>query len=490
MIVLLVASVIVELVLVCKPIWRHRRNFARLLLTLLILESVWLLLLEPFHIYVWIISIISFYRAVNIYRILKNRFSNEHLLYSFQNTSRKLILAQIIIGIIGIYLDTLRVSNDLWIFDALLGLLIAIAMTISIVPIKRSSSLINAEKLAVSKLPTLSVLIPARNESDSLNECLISLLACNYPKLEIIVLDDASSDRRTPEIIRSFAHDGVIFIPGKECPSKWLAKNWAYQQLLDSSNGELVLFCGADTKFNPSALTDLVSELMEHELMMLSLMPVNVYSTQVRYRILQPLRYSWEIALPRRLLWRPPVLSTCWLAKRSFLFGSGSFKAISRRISPESYFAGIAFRSHKYKFLRTLLVTSNKPVKDQLETSIRVRYPQLRRRPEIVALFTMLEIFNFFGLIPLSLVAGLDGNWILMSIGLVGIVFYFFTFGFVTSLTYRRFVFSGYFFWPLAVLVDIWLINVSMIKYEFGTVSWKGRNIDHSVMNPQADNVS
>src|SRR4029077_9013676 len=63
-------------------------------------------------------------------------------------------------------------------------------------------------KIDETDLPTVTVAIPARNEDAQLDQCLQSLLAGDYPKLEIIVLDDCSQDR-TSEIIRRFAHDGV-----------------------------------------------------------------------------------------------------------------------------------------------------------------------------------------------------------------------------------------------------------------------------------------
>ena len=67
------------------------------------------------------------------------------------------------------------------------------------------------------ELPTVSVCIPARNEMHALEQCLEYILASDYGKLEVLVLDDSSSDQ-TPHIIRSFAHAGVRFIPGSPLP--------------------------------------------------------------------------------------------------------------------------------------------------------------------------------------------------------------------------------------------------------------------------------
>ena len=65
--------------------------------------------------------------------------------------------------------------------------------------------------------PTVSVCIAARNERNALTQSLERILASNYERQEILVLDDASEDD-TSLVINSFAHAGVRFIPGRELP--------------------------------------------------------------------------------------------------------------------------------------------------------------------------------------------------------------------------------------------------------------------------------
>jgi len=79
----------------------------------------------------------------------------------------------------------------------------------------------------------------------------------DYPKLEIIVLDDCSQNKHTPEIIRSFAHDGVRFIQGEHPKPTWLAKNQAYDRLAQESSGEFILFCGVDVRFSQTVCVKL-----------------------------------------------------------------------------------------------------------------------------------------------------------------------------------------------------------------------------------------
>src|SRR5690606_25377755 len=126
-------------------------------------------------------------------------------------------------------------------------------------------------------------------------------------------------------------------------------------------------------------------------------------------------RYLWELAPPRRLFRRPPVLSTCWIARRDDLARAGGFVAVARSIVPEAHFAKyFARHDDAYSFMRgnsRLGIESVKPAREQHETAIRTRYPQLRRRPENV--FLIGQAYGFFVFMPFVL--AVVGFWI--SIG-------------------------------------------------------------------------
>ena len=87
---------------------------------------------------------------------------------------------------------------------------------------------------------SVTVLIPARNESHRIAHCLRSLSAQKYPALEILVLDDQSTDN-TSEIVQRFVDSDprIRLILGTELPNGWLGKHWACQQLIEKATGEL-----------------------------------------------------------------------------------------------------------------------------------------------------------------------------------------------------------------------------------------------------------
>jgi glycosyltransferase involved in cell wall biosynthesis len=332
-------------------------------------------------------------------------------------------------------------------------------------------------------LPTLSVAIPARNETNDLEACLHSLISSNYPKLEILVLDDCSQNKRTPEIIRDFAQSGVRFVAGQAPPPNWLAKNYAYARLADEANGDFLLFCGVDTRFQPDTLRAMVEALLQKNKTMVSFVPRNHAPPRfsVESLLVQPARYSWELSPPRRLRQRPPVLSTCWLIKSSELQASGGFAAVSRSISPESYFARqTAHRNDGYSFMQSdevIDLGSAKSLAAQRATAVRTRYPQLHRRPELVALSSLGELAAMVWPFGLLVSAFLNGQWPLLAISVITITLLVSFYARVVHLTYRRFLWRGLWTLPLVAIYDMGLLNYSMWAYEFREVIWKGRNV-------------
>lgn len=112
---------------------------------------------------------------------------------------------------------------------------------------------------------SVSVLIPARNESAVIGQTLSNLLQQDYSPLEIIVLDDHSTDKTSELALEVGAGDSRLrVINGEVLPQGWLGKNWACHQLAQAASGEILIFTDADVIWNPGALSVLIT-LMERE---------------------------------------------------------------------------------------------------------------------------------------------------------------------------------------------------------------------------------
>src|SRR6202158_4689892 len=121
--------------------------------------------------------------------------------------------------------------------------------------------------------PTVSVVIPARNEEACLGDCLQSLVSQAGVSFEIIVVDDHSTDR-TREIAQSFP--GVRVIDAGPLPQGWTGKNNAVTSGARMANGEWLLFTDADTVHLPGSLARSLDEARRHGAALLSYSPEQI----------------------------------------------------------------------------------------------------------------------------------------------------------------------------------------------------------------------
>lgn len=133
-----------------------------------------------------------------------------------------------------------------------------------------------------SVTPTVSVIVPARDEEASLRACLESLVAQAGVNFEVIVVDDGSTDRSS-SIAQSFA--GVQIISPPPLAPGWSGKNNAVFAGTKVAEGEWLLFTDADTVHLPGSLARAVQEAKNHGASLLSYSPA------------QDLRSFWEKAV-------------------------------------------------------------------------------------------------------------------------------------------------------------------------------------------------
>lgn len=102
----------------------------------------------------------------------------------------------------------------------------------------------------------LSIIIPARNEQHNLPVLLRSIASQSIQPGEIIVVDDASTDR-TAEVAQQL---GARVIRSLPLPGGWRGKTWACHQGAQAATGELLLFLDSDTWFEPDGLRRVLAE--------------------------------------------------------------------------------------------------------------------------------------------------------------------------------------------------------------------------------------
>ncbi len=119
-------------------------------------------------------------------------------------------------------------------------------------------------------LPSMTVVIPARDEERAIGRAVEAHCTQDYPGLQVVVVDDGSTDA-TPRILsrlqRRFAC--LTVVPGAPPPTGWLGKPHAQMEGLKAARGELILFADADVVYAPGVHRRAAGEMTRGSLDML-----------------------------------------------------------------------------------------------------------------------------------------------------------------------------------------------------------------------------
>jgi glycosyltransferase involved in cell wall biosynthesis len=337
---------------------------------------------------------------------------------------------------------------------------------------------------APSEMPSVSVCVPARNETHAMTQCLERVLASDYRKLEVIVFDDESADD-TSILINSFAHAGVRFVPGTSLPDGWLGKNHALEVLAREASGTYVMFLDVDTHIKPTTISQLVNYATTEKSQMVSVIPGrdDAWRPSVLFG---HLRYYWEIIFSRES--SPATSSSLWMIKRHTLLDIiGGFVSHKADVEPEERMAQL-IGMKAYRCLvnnQQLGVSYEKKWTSQCETSQRLLYPMVGGtwQAGLLALLA-LAVLNLPFFVVLS---GLFIDWDdVHTVAFLYLALFALLYGRYTYVVWQRNWWIGVFVWPVVVLQELVLFINSLIGYAKGTITWKGRPVASPVRARQA----
>lgn len=189
-----------------------------------------------------------------------------------------------------------------------------------------------------SDAPMVSVLIPARNEAHQIEKCVTSLLASTYPKLEIIVADDQSTDQTSVilrDLVSRYAPRLKTFTLSDPPPYGWTGKARTCQELARQASGDLFVFCDADVEVAPDAVAATVGWLWHRGMDAVTALPSQVGGTPLVRAVVSTItQFLILVTLPLALVprTRSPSLATGngqWFAwRRSFYERVGGHAAV------------------------------------------------------------------------------------------------------------------------------------------------------------------
>jgi hypothetical protein len=154
--------------------------------------------------------------------------------------------------------------------------------------IRRSTSLDQHSAEIPADPPLVSIVIPARNESENIEECVRSMLRSSYPSFDITVVDDFSNDDTVEIVSRLAAEDSrVRLIHAPPMPGGWLGAQWPSYNGALSTRGSIICFADADTRHGRELLSRAVNGIEQRNADLFSVACAQVLE-DVWVRIVQP----------------------------------------------------------------------------------------------------------------------------------------------------------------------------------------------------------
>jgi len=146
---------------------------------------------------------------------------------------------------------------NLLFFVSVLSLFLTAAIGLEVaLGLRRMTKLDEVPPLARQNAPRVSIIVPACNEVRTIEPALLTMLAQDYQNLEIIVVNDRSTDGTAQVLARlQQQHPLLQTYAVSDLPPGWLGKNHALQFGADRASGDYLLFTDADIILEKTALS-------------------------------------------------------------------------------------------------------------------------------------------------------------------------------------------------------------------------------------------
>jgi hopene-associated glycosyltransferase HpnB len=327
-----------------------------------------------------------------------------------------------------------------------------------------------------SQCPRVDVLVPARDEAETIAPVIASLLAQDYAgAFRVILIDDDSTDGTA---MRAGTAPSLQILRGAPKPAGWSGKLWALNQGAAASSAPLLLFTDADIVHDPRHLASLVAGMEHHGVSLLSEM-VRLQCSSLTERALVPaFVYFFQMLYPFARVNDPrsrvaAAAGGTVLIRRETLERSGGLEAIRGALIDDVALASLVKPLAPIFLGHSALATSIRPYPrfaDLWQMIARTAFTQLRY--SAVNLAGTIAALTLVWLVPIAVL--IAGHGVARWCGLAAFV--------LAALSYqpslRRFQRSTLwaFSLPLIALFYMAATVASACQHWFGTGSrWKRR---------------
>ncbi len=335
-----------------------------------------------------------------------------------------------------------------------------------------------------SHRPSISVLIPARNEAAGIRASVSAVLASEGCDVEVVVLDDQSSDTTRSIVTAMAAMDSrVRCIDGAPPPTLWNGKQYACYQLASVAVHPVIVFLDADVRLATDALTRLASYRAAHQVDLLSAFPHQETGTWLEKWLIPMMHYLLLGYLPfaRMRSTRDPSLAAG--CGQLFLTTSGAYRLAGTHESiAGSRHDGIKLpRAYRAAGLVTDVVDGTALAECRMYTSAGQVVRGLLKnanegiaQPRLIGLFTVLLIGGSVLPILVLIAAILLGQPLAAIVAAAGVILGHLPRG-LAAIRFRQ-PLAGVIFHSLAVTVFVMLQWVSLTLNLLGQqIAWRGR---------------
>ena len=340
-------------------------------------------------------------------------------------------------------------------------------------------------------LPTVCVIIPARNEADVIPVSLRSLLLQDYPgNFTIFLVDDQSSDG-TANVAQEVAHNldktqQLQIVTSTSLPPGWTGKLWAMEQGLQTASTltpDYFLLTDADIEHDPSNLHRLVAKAEAQKLDLVSIMvrlrcqsfweqlliPAFVFFFQKLYP------FSW-VNNPKKAT--AAAAGGCILIHSEALNRIGGLQIIRQALIDDCSLAKAVKSTHGKIWLGLSTLTYSLRPYDSLKTIwdmvARSAYTQLNYSPFLL-IGSLLGMTLVYLLPPIAIISGLVlGNWIITLISFIG--YLLMTFAYFPIIRFYKC--SPVFAFSLPIIAFLYTsmtIDSALQHWQGRGGAWKGR---------------